>query len=170
MNEDMHTVGVNADELRALRRMAVRGLELSQMVDDGDLVRRRPPRPRDTERFTRMELDLIQRLIEARGEAVPYDRLIKYASTTGIHAAVDEWNTNPATQVSWARRKLRLRFDSDCIGTVWNTRVNRRGHVVRDYDRGIVGYRWTGPDIQGMALGLAAELGLTAEDDKSEEA
>jgi len=161
----MPAVEVDAEELASLRCLARRALELSEMIGDGRLVERRARRPRpDSDRFTHQELNLVQRLVEARGETVPHDRLIRHVCTTERHATTDEWNRNPATTVCFARRKLRTRFGRECIETVWSLRTNSKGRVVRDTKAGIRGYAWTGPDIQGMAIEAARELGLVAED------
>lgn len=147
----MSTVAIDSEELQALRVLAKRALELSG------------PRPhamfRPSDPLQWQETALIRRLIEARGQTVPANRLVEHTRTTEKHSVTD-WAEAPASQVSRARAKCRHIFGVECVETVWPTRVSRRGHVVRDVHAGILGYRWSGPDIAGMALAAVEGLGL----------
>lgn len=157
-------VEVDAEELAALRTLARRALELSEMIDRLEPVAPRRNRPFDpSDDLEWQELGLIRRLVAARGNVVPAGSLVEHLRNDR-HARTAEMARAPTTQVCRARAKCRHLFGRECIGTVWPTRVNARGRVVRAQELGILGYRWTGPDIAGMAAEAIAELGLGAED------
>lgn len=156
---------VDAAELAALRTLAQRALETSVMIADGRLVEPRPHSRFDpSDPLQWQEINVIRRLVEARGDTVPADRLVEHTRTTAKHSATD-WVRAPSSQVARARAKCRHLFGVECVATVWPTRVNRRGRVVRAQELGIEGYRWVGPDLAGMALDVASELGLVGEGD-----
>lgn len=160
----MPPVGVDAEELSALRTLARRALELSGMIDRRELVAPRTKRPFDpSDELEWQELNLVRRLVGARGGVVPADSLVEHLRNDR-RARTAEMARAPTTQVCRARAKCRHLFGRECIETVWPTRVNARGRVVRAQELGILGYRWTGPDIAGMAVEAARELGLTAGD------
>jgi hypothetical protein len=159
------TVTIDAAELAALRTLAQRALETSEMIQEGRLVERRPHARFDpSDPLQWQETALIRTLVLARGETVPMDRLVEHTRTTARHSATD-WVKAPTSQVSRARAKCRHIFGMECIRTVWPMVVNRKGQLVRACKRPIEGYAWIGPDLAGMALDVAAELGLIGEGD-----
>lgn len=154
---------VDAAELAALRTLAQRALETSEMIADGRLVAPRPHAKFDpSDPLQWQEMALIRRLVQARGATVAANRLVEHTRTTAKHSASD-WVQAPSSQLARARAKCRHIFGVECIATVWPTRVNAKGRVVRAQELGIEGYRWTGPDLAGMALDVASELGLIGE-------
>ena len=156
-------VTIDADELQALRTLARKHLSSSESdssslldasEEDGngcDSDETRTPfvlsRP-----ITWQELNVVEALSMAMGAVVPANRLVKHIHNSGVRAVADRWVQAPTSQVTRAKQHLKHKFGMDCIETVWNTKVNSKGRVVRDWKAGIRGYRWVGPDLAGTAL------------------
>lgn len=153
----MSVVSIDAAELAALRTLAKRAIELSESPS-------RPVRDRsgmDVSKlpWTWQEANAMEALAMARGAVVPKDRVIRHVQHN-LKCSPDEWVREPMTVISRVRAKADARFGVPCVETVWNTRVNRKGQVVRDLRAGIEGYRWIGPDLAGQALAAIADLGV----------
>ena len=98
---------------------------------------RRPRTPIAETALTNQELQVIAKLTEVYPDYVPFDGLVCRTCNTETSAPGDILD-RPATQVCRIRSKL----GNDVIETVWPTRVNPHGKVVKETPHSqALGYR-----------------------------